>query len=153
MANFTTNRCRYLELERMYRSGTTFHLALCTAATTPSEDINTLGELTEISAGAGYTTGGITLTGNSTDFPTLTEDDTNDKAIIVLRDITFTASGGPIPLTGSGAAYAVLTATGGTVSQRAVLRIWDIRDGQGTARQVSDGQSIIIPGLTIERRK
>lgn len=151
MASGVTNRCRASEFDIVYRGATapaSFKLALCTAATTPTEDTNTLSELTQIAAGAGYTSGGITLNRNSTDFPTLTEDDANDKAVLIIKDITFTASGGPIPLSGSGAAYVVLTTASGDV-----WRWWDIRDGQGTARQVSDGQSLIVPGLTSERRK
>lgn len=45
----------------------------------------------ELSNGNGYTTGGITLTG-----VTVTEDDTNDRAIATWNDAVWTASGGSI---------------------------------------------------------
>jgi hypothetical protein len=56
---------------------TTFYAALVTSAGAPTADTNTLGELTEIAAGNGYTAGGISLSKNTTDFPSLTEDETN----------------------------------------------------------------------------
>lgn len=151
MASGVTNRCRKQEFDIVYRGATaptSFKLALCTAATTPSEDINALSELTEIAAGAGYTAGGVTLNRNTTDFPTLTEDDANDKAILIIRDLAITASGGPIPLTGSGAAYAVLTTSTGEA-----WRWWDVRDSGGASRAVSDTQSLLINGLGAEKRK
>lgn len=151
MPSIVTNKCRAAEFDIVYRGAAApanFKLALCTAANVPTEKTNTLGELVEIAVGAGYNAGGITINRNTTDFQTLTEDDTNDKAICVIRDLTLTASGGPIPLIGSGAAFAVLTTPTGDV-----WRAWDIRDSGGSSRAVSNTQSLLINGLGMEKRK
>ena len=123
-----------------------FFLALVTDATAPGPDTNTLADLTEIAAGNGYTAGGIAIAKNTTDFPTSTEDDANDKGIIGLKDIKFIANGGPIPASGNGARYAVLTGPGATVSSRKVYLWIDLV----SARTVSDGQELRINGITAE---
>ncbi|MCJ7776866.1 MAG: hypothetical protein MUP16_00910 [Sedimentisphaerales bacterium] len=46
---------------------TNLYVALVTAAVAPTVDTNTLGQLTEIAAGNGYTTGGYQLTPGATD--------------------------------------------------------------------------------------
>lgn len=115
---------------------TNTYLALCTSATAPTVDTNTLGQLTEIASGNGYTSGGYQLTHNSTDFDTITENDTDDRADVQLKDIVWTASGGSIPASGDGARYLVWTDDNGTVSSREVYAWWDL----SSDRSVSDGQ-------------
>jgi hypothetical protein len=115
-------------------------VALVTSATAPTQDINTLGELTEIAAGNGYTSGGFQLAKNSTDWDVWTEDDTNDRGLIQIKDITWSASGGSIPDTGNGARYAVLTDDNGTVGSREVYAYWDL----SSDRSVSDGQDLTL---------
>lgn len=119
---------------------TNFYVALVTSATAPTADINTFSELTEIAAGNGYTSGGYQLTPNSTDFDVHTEDDANDRGLIQIKDIVWTASGGPIPASGSGARYAVLTDDNATVGSREVLAYWDLESD----RTVSDGQTLTL---------
>jgi hypothetical protein len=138
-----TNKGKMRALEAYLRGGTiptNFFIALVTSAVAPGADINTLGQLTEIAAGNGYTSGGYQLTPNATDFDVLTEDDTNDRGLIQVKDVVWTASGGPIPASGSGARYAVLTDDNGTVASREVLAYWDL----SSDRQVSDGQPLTL---------
>lgn len=138
-----TNKGKWRALGWVFRGDTiptNFYVALVTSATAPTADINTLGELTEIAAGNGYTSGGYQLTPNSTDFDVHTEDDTNDRGLIQIKDIVWTASGGNIPASGSGARYAVLTDDNVTVASREVLAYWDLESD----RTVSDGQTLTL---------
>lgn len=137
-----TNKGKYRLLELLRNGGTptNFYVALVTSATAPSADLNTLGELTEIAAGNGYSSGGYQITPGATDFDVLTEDDANDRALIQLKDIVWTASGGPIPASGNGARYAVLTDDNATVGSREVYFYWDLVSD----RTVSDGQSLTL---------
>jgi|SRR3972149_8068426 len=144
-----TNRLKYNILNWIFRAQTTptnFYVALVTSAVAPTQDINTLSQLTEITAGNGYTTGGYQLAKNATDFDTLTEDDTNDKGIIKVKDVTWTASGGNLPASGNGARYAVLTDDNVTVGSREVLGYWDLTSD----RTVSDGQNLTLQDLEID---
>lgn len=125
---------------------TNYYVALVTSATAPTADTNTLSDLTEIAAGNGYVTGGISVSRNTTDFDTLTEDDTGDLGAVLLKDITWTASGGNLPSSGSGARWAVLTDDNGTVGSREVLFYWSLTSD----RTVSSGQTLTLQNLTIQ---
>lgn len=143
-----TNRGKFRSLEGRYRNTsvpTNFFIALITSATAPTADTNTFADVTEIAAGNGYTAGGISLTRNATDFDVLTEDDTNDRALIQLKDIVWTASGGSLPSSGSGARYAILTDDNGTQSARAVEIYWDLTSD----RTVSSGQTLTLQNCEI----
>lgn len=142
MAGFT-NKGKYRELEVRYQGAanvTNYYVALVTSATAPTADTNTMSQLTEIAAGNGYTAGGYQLTPNGTDFDVLTEDDTNDRAFIQIKDVTWTASGGSIPASGNGARYAVLTDDNATPANREILAFWDL----SSDRSVSDGQDLTL---------
>lgn len=148
---FLTNRGAYLEKEARYRSGATFHIHLCTNATPPTRDTNTLSQLTQIANGNGYnSTTGVVLTGNSTDFPALTENDSADQAEIQVRAITITASGGTIPPSGSGAWWIVLTDDHATPGSRQVLYY---RDMGGVEQTRTDGNSFSIPAWTLRSQQ
>jgi hypothetical protein len=144
MAGFT-NKGKMRTLEAMFRDGDTFYLALVTSAYAPGPDTNTLGDLTQIATGNGYSDGGYALTGNATDFDVLTEDDGSDRGLIQVKDVTWTASGGPIPSSGDGARYAVLTDDNATVASREVLAYWDL----GADRDVSDGNPLTLQDLEL----
>lgn len=147
MAGFT-NRGKKLILEEFFKNPTEFtnyYVALVTSATAPNADINTLSELTEITAGNGYTTGGFQLARNATDFDVSTEDDTNDLHKVQVKDVAWTASGGPIPASGNGARYAVLTDDNGTVGSRQVIAFWDL----SSDRTVSSGQALTLQDLEL----
>lgn len=143
MAVGWTNRGKYTVLDWVFRNSTevtNFYVALVTSATAPTCDTNTLSELTEIADTNGYTAGGYQLTPNSTDFDVINEDDTNDLAKIQIKDIIWTASGGPIPASGNGARYAVLTDDNATPGSRLILAYWDL----SSDRSVSDGQTLTL---------
>lgn len=138
-----TNRGKYNTLNQKFRAAsapTNYYLALFTSAAAPTADTNTKSELTEIANGNGYTTGGFSLSRNSTDFDVLTEDDTNDRALIQAKDITWTASGGTLPASGSGARHAGLTDDNGTQGSREVDSFFDL----SSDRSVSSGQTLTL---------
>lgn len=142
MSSGWTNRGKYNALAALFRGislPANFYYRLFTAASAPGPDTNTVATLTEIADGNGYTQGtGYTLALNSTDFDVLTEDDTNDRALVQIKDMVFTASGGPIPASGNGARYGCLCgATGG------LAEVWAYHDFTSD-RSVSDGQSLTI---------
>ncbi len=122
---------------------TNLYIRLVTSATAPTVDTNLVSELTEIASGNGYTAGGFSLSKNSTDFDTLTEDDTNNRGDILIKDVAWTASGGPLPASGNGARYAVLTDDNATDANREVLAFWDLT----TDRSVSDTQDLTLQDL------
>lgn len=143
-----TNKGKYRVLEWALRNGTrptNFYLALVTSAVAPVADTNTFGQLTQIATGNGYTTGGFSLTPGATDFDVLTEDDTNDRGLIQIKDVVWTASGGPIPASGNGARYAVLTDDNVTEANREVLDYFDLVSD----RTVSDTQTLTLQDCEI----
>ncbi len=134
-------------LRQIYRRTTmptNYYIALVTSAVAPGPDTNTLSELTEIPAGNGYVAGGFQLTPNATDFDFVEEDDVNDLGRIQIKDVEWTASGGPIPATGT-AAYAVMTDDNATLADRKVLHHWSL----GGERSVQDGSPIRLINLEI----
>lgn len=141
-----TNRGAFLILQYAFRGGTrptNFYVGLVTSATAPTVDTNTFTELTEIANGNGYTTGGLSLTPGATDFDTLTEDDSGNLALIQIKDVVWTASGGTLPGSGSGARYAVLLTDEATVANRQVIAWWDLTSD----RSVSSGQTLTLQNL------
>lgn len=141
-----TNRGKYDCLALWARNtspATAFYMAL--VKSTPTQDTNTMSDLTEVAAGNGYTAGGISLTRNATDFDVLTEDDTNDWALVQVKDIVWTASGGTLPSDGNGATYAVITDDNGTVGSRDVYHYGSL----SSARVVSSGQTLTIQNFEL----
>lgn len=138
-----TNKGKYKVLGWSLRAETpptVFYVALVTSAVAPNADINTLSQLTEIAAGNGYTTGGYQIARSAVGFDVWTEDDTNDRGLIQVKDVIWTASGGPIPISGSGARYAVLTDDNVTVGSREIYAYWDLVSD----RTVSSGQTLTL---------
>lgn len=145
---FLTNRGKKRLLDGFFRNQnvpTNFYVALITSAATPDVDTNTFGELTEIANGNGYTTGGYQLSRNTTDFDVLTEDDTGNLAYVEIKDVSWTASGGTLPGSGSGARWAVLLDDNGTIANREVLAAWSLTED----RVVSSGNPLTIQGLRL----
>lgn len=122
---------------------TGFKVALCTSATAPGPDTNVLADLTEIAAGNGYTAGGLAVARNATDFDVNTEDDTGDIGLIEIKDLVWTAAGGSIPASGSGARYAVLLDDAATPN---VIAYWDLTSD----RAVSDTQTLTLQDCTLQ---
>lgn len=145
----STNHGNYTLLSQMFRGvalPTNYYLALVTSAATPSETTNTKTELTEIANGNGYTTGGYSLTKNTTDFDVLTEDDANHKALVQLKDIVWTAVTGNLPASGNGARYAILTDDNVTQGSRIVYFYFDLVSD----RTISVGQTLTLQNVEID---
>lgn len=143
-----TNRGRYLLLGYAFRNTarpSVWYAGLGTNTTAPTVDTNTVADISQIATGNGYTSGGISLSLNSTDFDVYTEDDTNDRALIQIRDLVWTASGGPIPSSGVGARWLYLSDDNGTESARQIVAAWDF----GSAYSVSTGQTITVQNAEI----
>lgn len=138
-----TNRGKYLALQGVFRNTglpTAFYLALFDSSVAPGADSNLISDLGQVPAGNGYTAGGISVARNATDFDVLTEDDANDRALVQLKDIVWTASGGNLPISGTGARYAALTDDNVTVNSRQVVAYFDLVSN----RVVSDTQSLTL---------
>lgn len=143
-----TNRGKKRILDVYFRgvaAPANFFIALCRVTNVPTADTNTFSELVEITAGNGYVSGGISVARNSTDFDVSTEDDANDRAFLQLKDIIWTAAGGPLPLSGLGARYAVLLDDNVTIGSREVLAFWDL----ASDRQVSDTQTLTLQNAEV----
>lgn len=140
-----TNRGKYKVLGWSLRQETMeTNLYVALVKSTPDCDDNLMSDLTEIAAGNGYTAGGFQLTPNSTDFDTWTEDDSGDKGLVKIKNVYWTASGGPIPSDSNDATYAVLTDDNATVANREVYHYWNITDST-----VLDGAILQLEDLEI----
>jgi hypothetical protein len=138
-----TNKGAFRILEAIFNGGTlptNFYVILLTSASAPTVDSNVVSDHTEIAAGNGYPTGGFQLTPNATDFDNLTESDASDRSSIQIKDVAWTASGGPIPASGSGARYAALTDDNATIADREIWGWFDL----GADRTVSADQSLTL---------
>ena len=156
MASVTSNRGKYALLGVYFRTEaaltpTGFNIALITDAgigtgTAPvaptASNALTWAALSanEIPVNNGYVAGGIAITRTSSDFTTFTEDDANNRAIIGIRDIVWTAAGGNLPSSGTGARYAVLM---DNTTSKNVFAIFDL----GANRVVSDTQSFTLRNI------
>ena len=141
-----TNRGKFAMMNAYFRNTsapTLFYVALLTSATVPTQDTNLMSDVTEVQAGQGYTTGGIAVSRTSTGFDTLTEDDDNDYSKMQVLDVVWTASGGNLPASGTGAVYAVITNDHATVASREIYAYWTLT----SARTVSDGQTLTLANL------
>jgi len=147
MAGWTNKgKMRLLETLRGVSLPTNFYVMLFTSASAPDADSNVASDLTEIAAGNGYTTGGYSLTKNTTDFDTISEDDSGNFGSLKLKDVIFTASGGSIPASGGDARYACLVDDDGTVADREIWIYWDLTSD----RSVSSGQAITLDDCEIK---
>jgi hypothetical protein len=139
-----TNRGKFMVLGWAFVNltiPTNYYLALLTSAHAPDADDDVFASpLIEIAAGNGYAAGGYQLTPGSTDFDVHTEDDVNDRGLVQIKDVVWTASGGNIPDSGDGARYAILTDDNVTQALREVYFYWDLTSD----RTVSDGQTLTL---------
>ncbi len=143
-----TNRGKYLEHAWIYRGAplpTNFYLALVTAAVIPGYATNTLGQLTQIATGNGYVDGGFSLARDTTDFDSHVENDTDNRSELQIKDVLTTAAGGPIPATGVGASYVVLTTDEALVANRQVIAWWNL----GVSRDWLAGQVLRLADLEL----
>ena len=139
MAGFT-NKGKAKLLRNLFHSETppsNMYVYLVTSAVAPTADINTLSELTEI----GETGKEYELNLDTTDFDTSTantEDDTNDKGVMQIKDVSFSGAV-------TNARYAVLVDDNATEADREVFCFWDL----GSNRSVSSGQTLTLADLEI----
>lgn len=143
-----TNKGKYQVMGQWFRTSTkptVLYIALITSATAPVADINTFAEVTEITAGNGYVAGGTSVAFNSTDWDVWTEDDTNDRGLVQLKDMTWSASGGSIPSAGGGARYAIITDDNASQAAREIYFYFDLTSD----RSVSDGQDLTLQDCEI----
>ncbi len=144
-----TNRGAFLAFDSYLANATeptNFFVALCTSATAPTVDTNTLSQLTQIATGNGYTDGGISINRDTTDWDSRVEDDTDDRSEFQLKDLVWTASGGPIPSSGNGARWAVLTTDEVTVANRQIIAFFDLVSD----RSVSSGQTLTLQNVELQ---
>lgn len=143
-----TNRGAKLLFDTYFRAASapsTLYLALCTNSTPPTVDSKTMADVSQIATGNGYSDGGQAVARNTTDFDSLVEDDTDNQAELQLKDFSWTAAGGSIPASGSGARWAVLTTDEATVANRQIIAYWDL----GSDRSVSITQTLTLPNLEL----
>lgn len=146
MASGTTDRGKKLLLDYAFEASTvptTYYLALATSAATPSKVSNLWSEMTEIATGNGYTSGGSALTA-ATNFTVTEVDGASVGAKVIADDVTWTASGGNIPASGSGARWALLL--DGNISTSNILSYFDLVSD----RTVSDTQTLTIQAAEID---
>ncbi len=141
MSSYITNRGKKLILDygcEGTANPTNLYAALSDTNPTNGVDTNTMADITEIGAGNGYTSGGVSYTPAQM-FTTLTEDDTNNLAEITIGNINYNASGGSIPASGT-ARYVIITTDEATVANRQVIAVLDM----GTEYVASDGYTMSV---------
>lgn len=136
----------HLETFRGVALPTNFRIVLITAAVAPTADSTTFAAFTEIAAGNGYTAGGQTISLNATDFDVITTGSLpNNRSLIQIKDIVWTATGGQLPSNGVGARYALLLDDNPTPASREVWAWWDLEEN----RLVSTGQPFTLDNLEL----
>jgi hypothetical protein len=144
-----TNKGKFRMLDWVFRNVTkpaNFYVALVTSAAAPTDDTNTLSQLTEIATGNGYTTGGLALAPGVTDWDYINEDDSGNLGQVQAKDLAWVADTGSLPASGNGARYAVLTDDNVTVGSREVLAYWDLVSD----RTVSVGQTLTLQNCELQ---
>lgn len=138
-----TNRGKKKILDMAFRNATepsNFYVALVSNTSAPTVDANTMSDLSEISDSGGYTSGGVSVARDNTDFDSLTEDDSADESVLQIKDLEFSGEF-------SGARFAVLTDDNATVASREVLAFWSLGS---TDVAVSSGQTYTLQNCTIK---
>lgn len=119
-------------------------LALILTTDVPTWATKVQSELTEVANGNGYTTGGIAVALNSTDWPTETESDTAGRQYFErkLKTVSWTASGGNIPASGDGPKAVVLV---DDAADPNVIAYIDL----GSERTVVSGLPLTVTGFAL----
>lgn len=147
MALTVKGASHFLSRARGVANPTNYKIVLITNAATPTRTTSTFSGLTEIAAGNGYTSGGMTIALNSTDFDQLVEDTTtNFRAELHMKDLVWTASGGTIPASGVGIYTAVLADDNATLNSREVYAFWT---STAAPHVIANGLTFTLPDLTI----
>lgn len=126
-----------------------FYIGLVTNAVIPSASTIKLADLTEIAAGNGYTAGGNSLARTLANFDDYAESIISPKATtIFFSDILITATGESIPVSGSGASYAVLLDDAVTEADRDVLAYLDL--GSPITATIGNQIKVFNDGVTFD---
>lgn len=138
---------RHLETFRGRPLPTSFHMALVTSATSPTEDTAFLGDVQEIADGNGYTAGGQAFSPGFLGFPGLSEGQLPDtNSVVTLRDFSWVADNGPLPSIGDGARYMLMVDNNPSIANREVWAWWDLQD----VRSVSAGRTLLVNEISLE---
>ena len=145
MSQVTNRGCRLFlgwGINRQDSLPAQFFVYLATSATALNPDTEALSDISEIVRTNGYAPQAVNA--NTTDFFGLAQDDLNDYATVTMRDVTWNASGGPIPATGS-VRYAVFTTNEPNEADRQVIGYWDFVTG----RSVANGEAFTIETMRL----
>ncbi len=153
MASGLTNRGKLRLLEMGFDNtwndstidSSPFFVALMTSDASLSVTTNTFDTTKEIAAGNGYVTGGTEAAGRGAGWDVEDEDDSSNFGEFQLADIAWTASGGSIPGSGTGALYAVLLDDHATIGSREVIAWFDLT----SARSIDNGATFTLQDLAI----
>ena len=132
MANTWTDYGIYRMLDITFRSATAptaCSVRLLANLTGADVDAENFSGLTEVSAGNGYSTGGVTVPLSSVGFDVLADDSGNNRQYLQLADVSWTASGGDISALG---AALVMTDSG-------TDKVWAVFDFGGTVTATDGG--------------
>lgn len=131
---------RALDLLRGASLPTNYYIALLADSSVLGPDVAAMSDVVEITSGNGYSSGGQSIEPNGTDFDFLDAALSGDEVNLRIKDIVWTATGGPIPNGGNDARYAVLTDDNATVADREIWYYWDLQESYG----VSNTQSLTL---------
>lgn len=144
-----TNRFKYVLLGHYFKNvaipGGAFAVFLALAADPPTVDDNLKTDVSEIATGTGYSEGGLNVNQDGTDWDVHTEVDASDWALIQIKDLVWTATGGSIPNSGNGARYACLTDRHATPASRELLAFWDLTSD----RSITDTQTLTLQNCEV----
>lgn len=127
---------------------TKFKLALVLAAYTPNPDHATWADVSasEIAAGAGYSAGGIDIEASNVGFTADAQDDSGDTGDVTMKDAVYQATGGgTIPVSGLGAAYAVLMDFNATQANGQLIAWFDL----GGAKITGTNSTLTLTGFKL----
>lgn len=145
-----TNKGKYCVLDWALRGssvpGSAFAVFLALQADAPTVDDAVKTDVSEIAVNNGYSAGGLAVERSNVGWDVLTQDDAGDKALIQIKDLVWTASGGNIPASGNGARYACLTDANATVGSRQLLAWWDLT----SERTISDTQTLTLQNCELD---
>lgn len=149
-----TNRGKFLFLEwSLFQDNlpSTFYYILLQQGHSVSIDNNTVSDVWEIVEGNGYTSGGVLVPLTITEGASITEDDINDLASVVLRNLTaVAASGGAVPVSQGNVRYGALTTDEGTIADRQIIAIFDLDPIGETGWSIPDAKQLDIQGHQIK---
>ena len=132
MANTWTDYGINRMLDNTFRSATgptACSVRLLVNLTNADVNAEDFADLSEVSAGNGYATGGETVTLDSSGFDVLADDSGNNRQYLQLADVQWTASGSGIAAAGA----ALVLTDGGTD------KVWAVFDFGGTVTATAGG--------------